>query len=1137
MATPTPLPTPLPKKKKRLRWVMLALFVLLLVGVWLAPGLLAKSSFKDKMVADLTADLNGKVSVGEVQLNWLHPIEAADVSVADAAGQPVLSAKRVTTSKSLLALLFNRIDLGTVTVHQPRAEVVFERGTTNVQTVFAKYLEPAEGQPTRPAVTVELLDGSVKLTDAASGESTELTAVGGKTTIPANVADAITFRATTTGITADGEVGTGGKLTLDAADFDLACLSPAVRAVRPDVRLAGRLHSKLAASWTPRGKELPAFAARGDIRLSTLSVSAAELGAAPLTLASTDMPVSLTFDGKALKVEKLAVTCDVGTAKFVGELDPTAATPDALLGTAGLEFDADIDLTKLAAAAPGLLRLKPGTELTAGKLNATARSERTDKGVTWAGSLTASRIVGQRDGRAISWEFPLAVTFAGRLRADYLPAFDKLTVQSDFLGAVARGEPESFDAVANLNLTKLGRHLDDLCDLNGLKLDGSADNLLVQVRPAGGGGFTLTAGGTIKNLTVSDNSGVLVSDPALTLSATADGRVKDGVIRLDTGKLDVKAGTDALAVSLAEPMPDMKAFASGKANVNLTGDLKRWQGRVGRLISWPKDWTIGGTATEATAVVSLGSVMTAEKVKVAITRAAFVGMGLTVSEPKLLLDTADDGSITFDPKTGGMVFTRVGVRSETVSGAVARLELAPVGKADYGGSGKANVTVRLDRLQSTLGMQKATDLSDQFRGTAAGTVELAAPTFDKLNFVVDLAVKDFAFGLPKKPAWKEPTMSVKGGVGFHLSADTVTLTNTLIERDGLSVSGSGTVAKLTTTMDVDVSGTLGYDLAKLQPLLREYLGPTASASGKDTKPFRAKGPVFGKSGFDASYLSATAGFSWASLKAYGFDVGKGELTATAERGTVTTTPITAAFGGGTVRAEPMLRLTPGTFDLSVKPGRIVDKAKLTPAVCADALGFALPALANAAQAEGSVSFDVADNRFPFADPSAGTLKGTLTIHEGSITPGPAIAQVLEFFDMKAPRMQLAKDSQVPVELKDGWVTHRDMILTMGNTTLRTSGRVHVNGAMEMTVTVPVGSTVAEKLLPNQPLLRTAFARQSVGVKVKGTLTKPELDADGMRQQLTALVTTAMKDAVKEKGQGLLDDALKGGLDKFLKPKK
>src|SRR5205814_1864872 len=124
-----------PKKKKRrwLRWFLLVLFVLLLAGVWLAPGVLAKSTFKDRILADLTADVNGKVTVGELSLNWLHPVEVFDLSVTDTGGRPVLSAKKVGTSKTLLELLFNRSDLGTVRVEQPRADVAFESGTTNVQ--------------------------------------------------------------------------------------------------------------------------------------------------------------------------------------------------------------------------------------------------------------------------------------------------------------------------------------------------------------------------------------------------------------------------------------------------------------------------------------------------------------------------------------------------------------------------------------------------------------------------------------------------------------------------------------------------------------------------------------------------------------------------------------------------------------------------------------------------------------------------------------------------------------------------------------------------------------------------------------------------------------------------------------------
>lgn len=1147
MSAPVPLAVA-PKKKRRLRWVLLALLVLLLAGVWLAPGILARTAYKDKLIADLTADVNGTVHVGEVQLNWLHPVEAFDVSVTDANGRPVLSAQRVGTSKTLLELLLNRNDLGTVRVEQPRAEVTFENGTTNVQQAFAKYLD-GPSAPTRPAVTMEVIDGSVKLTDAARNETTELTAVNGTAKVAANPADPIAFTATATAggvVKVEGEVGTGGKVTLDADGFDLASLAPAVRHFTPDVGVGGKLRSKLSATWTPRENGLPAFSATGDAHLTDLLASAPVMGKEPVRLKAADADVSAAFDGQTLTVTKLRVTCDAGTAGFAGTLD-TSASPDQLANQSGLSFDADIDLAKLAAVAPGLLRLKPGTELTSGRVTANVTSGRGEKGTTWAGSVVASKIEGRRDGKRVTWDEPLSATFAGRVRPDGLPAFDSLVVRSDFIGGQARGEPEEFDAIANIDLTALGKHLEDLLDLNGLKLAGYAEKLLVQVRAKPSGGWTLTAGGTVKNLSVSDNTGVLVADPSLVLSANADIGLRDGKIRIDAGKVNVTAGADTLGVVLLEPVADVKAAAAdfmkdqtlpaAKADVSLTGDLNRWKGRVGKLIGWPKEWTVGGTATDATATVTLGKVFTAEKVKVGVKNAAFTGMGLTIDEPALRLDAADGGTVTFDPKTGVTVFTRVAVSSETASGAVARFEIAPVGRTDFGGSGKANVVVRLDRLQKTLGMQKAADLSDQFRGTATGAVALDATTFDKLNFTVDLAVKDFAFGTPKAPVWTEPAATVKGGVGFHLSADTMTLTNAVLERDGVTVSGSGTVAKLTTAMEVNVSGTLGYDLAKMEPLLKQYLGKTATVAGKDSKPFRASGPLFGPAGFDASKPSGTAGVSWTALKAYGFDVGKGELTATADKGTVTCTPIAATFGGGTVRAEPTLRLTPTANTLSLKPGRVVEKAKLTPAVCADALGYALPAIANAAQADGVVSFDLAENSFPLADPASGSFKGTLTIHEGAVSPGPAVTQILDLLDLKTPTVQLAKNSAVPIELKNGRVTHSNFALLVGNTTVTTSGSVGTDGSLDLTVSVPVGGTVAEKLLPNQPVLQKAVAKQSVSVKVKGTLAKPQLDEKGMRDQLAAVVAGAVKDAAKEKGQEVVDDLLKKGLDKLIKPKK
>lgn len=1146
MSSPATLPLAppvVPKRKRRwLRWVLLVLLVLLLVGVWLAPGVLAKSAYKDQFVAQLTADVNGTVTVGEVSLNWLHPVEAFDVKVTDASGKPVLTAARASTSKTLLEFLMNRSDLGTLRVAQPKADVTFADGTTNMQTVFAKYLT-GPGTGTRPVVAVEWADGTVKLSDAAG--STELTAVSGSARLPAGT-DPITFQLTATAggpLAAEGEIGTGGKVSLDATGFDLASLAPAVRHVAPGVVANGKLGSKLSGTWTLKENGLPAFTADGTVSVTDATVAAPQLGDKPVKLASADMPVSVTCDGRVVKVSKLSLTCDVGTVSAAGEYD-TAGPVQAVLNQPGLKLDADIDLAKLGTIAPGLLRLKPGTELTRGRVVAKVASSPGPNGATWNGSVVTSKIEGVQGGRAVAWEQPLSVAFAGRVRADGMPVFDDLVVSSDFIGARAQGEPDKFNAIANINLDVLSKHLEDLLDLNGLKLQGYAKELFVKVRPREGGGWALTLSGSVQNLVVRDNSGVLVSDPNLEVSGTAEGDARDGLVRVEAGHGSVTAGTDTVVLTLLEPIADVRAFSSGKASVALTGDLNRWRGRVGQLVGWPKEWEIGGTATQLTGVVTLGKVISAEKVKLAVTNAHYRGCGLAIDEPTLRIDTVEpDGRITFDPATGAVGFTRTVVGSETVSGAVAKLDVAPNAKNEYGMSGKANVVARLDRVQKTLQLQSARDLSDQFRGTATGSVEVVAPTFDQMTFVTDLTVEKFSFGPPQAPTWSEPLVKVRGGVGYTFSTETLTLTNAVAERDGFTLTANGTVGKLSTEAALNLTGTVAYDLAKVEPTLREHLGKTAAASGKDVKAFRATGNVLaGKPAtVNLTGLSATAGLGWTSLRAYGFDVGKGELTATADRGRLTTTPVRATFGGGTVTAEPTVTLNPGLFDLSFKPGRVVERAKLTPQVCAEAVGYALPAIANSAQADGVVSFDLGSNLFPLTNPAAGSFKGTLTVHEGAVSPSPMVTQILDVLGVSTPAVQLQKESVVPVELKNGRVTHSNFTFMVGNTPVSTSGSVGTDGTLDMTVTVPVGTSLAEKLAAKAPpAVQQAIARQKVAVKVKGTLDKPQLDADGMRAQMQAVVANVAKDAVqdtvKDKGKELLDDALQKGLDKFFKKK-
>ena len=197
-------------------------------------------------------------------------------------------------------------------------------------------------------------------------------------------------------------------------------------------------------------------------------------------------------------------------------------------------------------------------------------------------------------------------------------------------------------------------------------------------------------------------------------------------------------------------------------------------------------------------------------------------------------------------------------------------------------------------------------------------------------------------------------------------------------------------------MDLNLTGHLTYDLAKIEPQLKEYLGQSGRATGRGTKPFAVSGNLAdgGKNvavrvgrgpATNLDHLTGNAAVGWTSLKAYGFDVGEAELKANIDKGLVKMNRVDAAFGSGRVRLEPTLALN-RSYDLTFAKGIVVEKAKLSPAACAEAVGYALPAIANVAQAEGTISFELGENRIPLTDPTKGALVGTLLIQPLTTVP-------------------------------------------------------------------------------------------------------------------------------------------------------
>ena len=125
---------PVPKRRSFFaRWArrLLPLVVLLVLLVWFAPTIVAKTELRNRIARAATADLKGTLHVGGASFGWFSPIELTDVTITDEAGRTIATVPKVTSEKSLLALARNRADLGTFTLDGAALTVVLEKGTTN----------------------------------------------------------------------------------------------------------------------------------------------------------------------------------------------------------------------------------------------------------------------------------------------------------------------------------------------------------------------------------------------------------------------------------------------------------------------------------------------------------------------------------------------------------------------------------------------------------------------------------------------------------------------------------------------------------------------------------------------------------------------------------------------------------------------------------------------------------------------------------------------------------------------------------------------------------------------------------------------------------------------------------------------
>ena len=1043
--------------RKKIRRGLVALVLLALV-VWFAPPLIAVTPLRDKLL-NLALTHGESIRSGGASLGWLSPIELTDVRLYDRDGKRLARVPLIQLERRLIDLATNPRNVGVVRLEQPEVYVALRAGGSNWEDFLAPWLVPT-GEPARPVtIAIEVLDGRVLMDDTLAGRKWEATSISAGLAISADDAAPMKLFARATlsagatsadSASADGPPGKlevhvetgsraadplapggGGRLSLqiDAVPLDVA--ESLVARFVPGAKLSGNLTSNMSVAWTDGGGPMRATL-QGATTVENFSLSAEALSGDRLKLARLEVaPTTLVWQNNRLAVEEFVAVCDLGRLSVQGALDTGHLSAEGALGALGAvarenyQIDAQVDLARLAAMLPGVLRVREGTTITAGTLRATLQSTAGAEGHVWQGRLETDSLAGTSGGRPLVWDRPIRLAWTAREAADGWKV-DELVCQSDFLELQGGGTLRAITATAKFDLDRLADHLDRLVDLGGWRVGGQGTANL------------------------------------------ALGREPSGVFQTD-----VRLAVERFQITHPERLPWMEE------QVELEGRA-RWNPQTGRL-----------DVTDAK--------LTSAAATIQIEQAAWqTGEG---TAPKI------SGTFGYDAALDQIY----------------RWAVDPKQPAAWWPTGRVAGQVRFAHQSGT------TEAHVELTGRDVQLYE-HAPAAEG--------------GSPYRLVWREPEMALAADVVYDQATDHLRIDSSQLRSGLANLSVTGTIAALAAEQQLDLAGTIEYDLERITPLVRPHVGGGMTLVGHDTATFKLRGPLTA-SHIDAAEpaahwsrrLAGEAGFGWERAEIYGLPIGPGRLQVALGDGMVGMERLEVAVLDGRLIAAPTVRIDPAPMELVLPAGPLVEKARITPEVADAALKYVAPVLADATRTEGLFSIDLASARVPLADPAQAQLAGRLTIEQARIAPGPLAKEFIRLGQQiealvrrRSPpvagtpsdRALMTLDNQtVEFQMVDGRVYHRGLEMTIdGGVRLRTSGWVGVDQTLAILAEIPI----QDRWIRDEPLLE-GLRNQSLRIPIGGTLSRPQVDARALAQFSEQLVGGAVRGAVRSAITNELDKQL------------
>ncbi len=159
------------RRKRRSLTIFAIIFLGLLLLVGLLPAIIAHTPLMAYSVRR-AAMLEGTITFRSASIGWFSSTSLSGIEIRDAQNETVLQADSLTCDRSLLQLLRNSSNVGTLRIQKPRLSAKLTRDGSNVQAVLARWLTgPGSSSSQGVDLSVEVVDGEATIVDQETQQS------------------------------------------------------------------------------------------------------------------------------------------------------------------------------------------------------------------------------------------------------------------------------------------------------------------------------------------------------------------------------------------------------------------------------------------------------------------------------------------------------------------------------------------------------------------------------------------------------------------------------------------------------------------------------------------------------------------------------------------------------------------------------------------------------------------------------------------------------------------------------------------------------------------------------------------------------------------------------------------------------